>query len=125
MSVRLTPGAVTDQGADAAGRGAGLAGSFEPVPSDQVVAGAPATRWTDLDEASDRLVGVWEMTPGAMRDVEADEVFVVLSGSATVVFEEPALPSIELRSGSVERLTAGMRTVWTVRETLRKVYIAP
>ena len=67
---------------------------------------------------------MWEMTPGAMRDVEVDEVFVVLAGDATVEFVDPALPSIELRPGSVVRLEAGMRTVWTVRETLRKVYVA-
>ena len=60
-----------------------------------------------------------------MRDVEADEVFVVLAGDATVEFEDPALPPIELRPGSIVRLDEGMRTVWTVRETLRKVYIAP
>lgn len=34
------------------------------------------------------------------------------------------LPSIEVRAGSVVRLTEGMRTLWTVHETLRKVYIA-
>ena len=44
------------------------------------------------------------MTPGAMRDVEADEVFVVLAGAATVEFEDPALAAIELRPGSVVRL---------------------
>ena len=33
-------------------------------------------------------------------------------------------PTVELRPGSVVRLRAGQRTVWTVRQTLRKVYIA-
>ena len=109
----MNPGIVTDA--------AGLALAHEPVPAAQVVAGAPATGIVELTDA----IGVWEHTPGTSRDVEADEVFVVLSGSATVAFEEPALPPIELRPGSVVRLTAGMRTVWTVRETLRKVYLAP
>lgn len=93
----------------------------EPVPADQVVAGTPTTGIRELDERA----GVWEMSPGAMRDVEVDEVFVVLAGAATVAFIEPALPSIELRPGVVVRLEAGMRTEWTVRETLRKVYLAP
>jgi uncharacterized cupin superfamily protein len=31
---------------------------------------------------------------------------------------------VELAPGSVVRLTAGMRTTWTVRETLRKIYVA-
>lgn len=98
---------------------------YEPVPADQVVAGAPSTRYLDLDEASGRSIGVWEHTPGVSRDVESDEVFVVLAGDARIEFEHPVLPPVELRPGSVVRLEEGMRTVWTVRETLRKVYITP
>lgn len=108
----MNPGTVTDAAA--------LAPAMTPVPADQVVAGAPATGLVELTDT----IGVWEHTPGTSTDVEVDEVFVVLSGSATVSFEEPALPAIELRPGSIVQLTAGMRTVWTVRETLRKVYIA-
>src|SRR6478609_8578659 len=93
----------------------------EPVPADHVVAGDPTTGYVELSET----IGVWEMTAGAMRDVEADEVFVVLSGDATVEFDDPALPSVELGPGSIVRLEAGMRTVWTVRATLRKVYVTP
>jgi uncharacterized cupin superfamily protein len=117
---RLTPGGVTDAAA--------LTIGHEPVPADQVVAGAPTTGFLELDvlggEEVGAEVGIWEMTPGAMRDVEADEVFVVLAGAATVAFEDPGLAPIELHPGSVVRLTVGMRTVWTVRETLRKVYLA-
>ncbi|MGX5773048.1 cupin domain-containing protein [Microbacterium trichothecenolyticum] len=93
---------------------------LQPLPADQVVDGTPATGYVELTET----IGVWEHTPGTSTDVEADEVFVVLSGSATVSFDDPALEPMELRAGSVARLTAGMRTVWTVTETLRKVYIA-
>jgi uncharacterized cupin superfamily protein len=108
----VNPGTVTDAAA--------LAPAMTPVPADQVVAGAPATGLVELTDT----IGVWEHTPGTSTDVEVDEVFVVLSGSATVSFEEPELPAIELRPGSIVQLTAGMRTVWTVRETLRKVYVA-
>ncbi len=93
-----------------------------PVPAAQVVDGAPSTGSVDLDE--DMGLGVWEMTPGTMRDTEVSEVFVVVAGSATVDFVSPALPSIELSPGAIVRLEAGMQTVWTVRETLRKVYLA-
>jgi uncharacterized cupin superfamily protein len=112
---RLAPGAVTDAAA--------LPVAFEAVPADQVRAGAPATRYVELDEASGRTIGVWEHTAGTSTDVEADEVFVVLAGDATLEFDDPALAAIELRPGSIVRLEAGMRTVWTVRETLRKVYV--
>jgi len=114
---QLEPARVTDAAA--------LTAPFEPVPSDQVVAGAPTTRWLELEDAGGRSIGVWEMTEGAMADVEADEVFVVLAGDATVEFIDPALPPIQLGPGAIVRLVEGMRTVWTVRETLRKVYIAP
>jgi uncharacterized cupin superfamily protein len=108
----VNPAIVTDA--------ASLALDLEPLPADQVVEGTPATGHAELTET----IGVWEHTPGTSTDVETDEVFVVLSGSATVSFDDLALEPIELRAGSVVRLTAGMRTVWTVTETLRKVYIA-
>ncbi|MTH67208.1 DUF861 domain-containing protein [Agromyces bracchium] len=107
---------------------ASLALAHEPVPAEQVVAGSPSTGYAPLDEPADGgragELGVWEMTPGAMRDVEVDEVFLVIAGRATVEFVEPVLPSIELSPGSIVRLDAGMSTVWTVTETLRKLFIA-
>jgi uncharacterized cupin superfamily protein len=115
-ALRLMAGQVTDA--------SGLTLDREPVPAGQLVAGAPETGHVRLDDTSGVTVGVWEMTPGAMRDVEADELFVVLAGDATVEFEDAAIPTIELRPGSVVRLEAGMRTIWTVRDTLRKVYLA-
>lgn len=121
---RLAAGAVTDAAA--------LPLEHEPVPADQVVAGAPTTGYAPLDEpgAGDAggggagELGVWEMTPGAMRDTEVAEVFLVIAGRATVEFIDPPLPSIELHPGSIVRLDAGMQTVWTVTETLRKLFIA-
>jgi len=50
---------------------------YEPVPTKQVVDGSPQT---GLWEAESGEWGVWEMTPGAMRDVEVDEFFVVVAG---------------------------------------------
>jgi uncharacterized protein len=94
----------------------------EPVPADQSVRGEPATAATALDEFGGLEVGVWEMTPGVMTDVEADEVFVVVSGSATVEFGDGS-QSLRIGPGDVVRLAAGAETVWTVTETLRKVYL--
>lgn len=94
----------------------------EPVPADQVVDGTPTTAISVLDTLGGVEVGVWEMHPGVMRDVEADEVFVVLSGSATVEFADGSVP-LRLGPGDVVRLAAGAETVWTVTDTLRKVYL--
>jgi uncharacterized cupin superfamily protein len=69
-------------------------------------------------------VGVWEAAPGVDTDTEADEVFVVLEGSATIEFVSPARPAIEIGPGDVVRLEEGMETVWTVHEHLRKVYLS-
>ena len=53
---------------------------LEPVAADQSVAGDPSTGVAELGRFGGLDVGIWEMTPGVMRDVEAEEVFVVLSG---------------------------------------------
>ncbi len=62
------------------------------------------------------------MTPGVATDVEADEIFIVLSGSATIEFAD-GTPSLHVGAGDVARLAAGAETVWTVTETVRKVYL--
>ncbi|WP_149083653.1 MULTISPECIES: cupin domain-containing protein [Microbacterium] len=111
----LAPGVVVDA--------ARLPLTHDPLPAEDVRDGDPTTGFTMLDDGGGVEVGVWEMTPGTATDTEEDEVFVVLSGRATVAFTTPALPSVDLRPGSVLRLTAGMRTVWTVTETLRKVSV--
>ncbi|MFS0866452.1 cupin domain-containing protein [Microbacterium sp. 179-B 1A2 NHS] len=91
-----------------------------PVPAEQVVDGAPEAGWVDLVDG----IGVWEHTAGVSTDIEADEVFVVLSGSATVTFPDGSQPPLVLRPGTIGRLAAGTATVWAVHETLRKVYVS-
>ncbi|MDX1875705.1 cupin domain-containing protein [Mycolicibacterium sp. 120266] len=92
--------------------------TLEPVPDSSA-----RTAVHTLTEFGGLEIGVWEMTPGVMTDVEADEVFVVLSGAATVEFADGTAP-LTLSPGDVVRLAAGTETVWTVTETLRKVYLA-
>jgi uncharacterized cupin superfamily protein len=97
---------------------------LDPAPLDPetVLAGAPEVSELVLDESADGRVvrGVWQITPGVVRDVEADEVFVVVSGRATVEVEGG--PTLELEPGVVGVLRAGDRAVWTIHETLRKVF---
>ncbi|MCU1526520.1 MAG: hypothetical protein JWP75_283 [Frondihabitans sp.] len=95
---------------------------LEAVDAAEVASGAPRAGFTEVFEGpGGTSVGVWEMTVGASRDVEEDEVFIVLSGSATIEIdgEQP----VEIGPGSLVRLTAGSRTTWTVHATLRKVYV--
>jgi uncharacterized cupin superfamily protein len=88
----------------------------------QIVSGDPRVSELVLDESEDGRVvrGIWQMTPGVVTDTEADEVFVVLSGRATIEFSDGT--ELEVGPGDVAVLTEGARTTWTVHETLRKVY---
>lgn len=95
-----------------------------PLPADEVIAGAPTTAVHELATLGGVEVGIWEMTPGTATDTETDEVFVVLSGRATIAFASSGLPDLEVGPGSVVRLAEGMHTTWTVTQTLRKVYVA-
>ena len=79
---------------------------FEPVPAAQRTAGEPETGYAVLGTLGEAELGVWEMTTGGMRDVEVDEVFVVLD------------------PGVLVQLTAGDRTVWTVRQRIRKLVVS-
>jgi len=94
----------------------------QQVPADQSIEGDPTTAATAIGRFGDLEVGIWEMTPGVMSDTEAEELFVVLSGSATVEFRDGTTP-LTLVPGDVVRLAEGTETVWTVTETLRKIYL--
>jgi uncharacterized cupin superfamily protein len=95
--------------------------SADELDPEDVLAGDPATASRELMRATGTAdLGIWEISPGTVTDVEADELFVVLSGSATIAFEDG--PTLEVGPGDACRLRAGQRTVWTVHETLRKVY---
>ena len=97
---------------------------LEPAPLDPetILEGSPEVSELVLDTSADGRVvrGVWQITPGVIEDVEADEVFVVVSGRATVEVEGG--PTLELEPGVVGVLRAGDRAVWRIHETLRKVF---
>ncbi|MFI6450918.1 cupin domain-containing protein [Streptosporangium amethystogenes] len=96
--------------------------SPDELEPDQILAGSPRVSsielWCSPDGRQSR--GIWEITPGTVTDVERDEMFVVLSGRATLEVDGGA--TLELVPGSVCLLAEGAKTVWIVRETLRKVY---
>jgi uncharacterized cupin superfamily protein len=106
---------------------------FEPVGPDQVVSGSPTTGFAELTDLDGTEIGVWEMTAGTMIDTEADEVFVVIAGSARIEFLDadaasdsgPTRRMLDVRIGDVVHLHAGDRTVWTVTDRIRKVYVTP
>ena len=97
---------------------------LDPAPLDpaQVVAGTPEVTAAEVAD-SPLEVGVWQHSVGTSRDVEADEVFVVLSGRATIEVADG--PTLEVGPGDIGILSSGAETVWTVHETLRKVYVLP
>ena len=95
------------------------AASLDPS---SIRAGTPQIRELALAvQADGSELGIWEMTPGVVVDVEVDEAFAVLFGRAVVEIEGG--DSLILGPGSCGVLHAGDRTTWRVTETLRKVYV--
>jgi uncharacterized protein len=86
----------------------------------RIVSGHPVVSSVVLhaDDGVER--GVWQITPGVVTDEEADELFVVISGRATIDVEGGE--TLEIGPGDAVVLGSGWRTRWTVHETLRKVY---
>jgi uncharacterized protein len=93
---------------------------YDLEPSD-VMDGAPLTAELTVTSVGEAEVGIWQITPGVVKDVEKDEAFVVLAGEATVTFADGE--AVHLAPGSLVRLHAGESTVWEIRSTLRKVYV--
>ncbi|MBT2482241.1 cupin domain-containing protein [Streptomyces sp. ISL-94] len=94
----------------------------EDLDPEQIVSGAPVVTGKVLWESADgsQVRGIWQITPGVVTDVEADELFVVVSGRATIEVEGGG--TLEVGPGSACVLREGDKTTWTVHETLRKAY---
>lgn len=100
--------------------------ALEPVPADQVVEGSPQWGVADGGRTESFEWGVWEMTPGAMWDVEVAETFVVIAGEGTLTRTLDGLEqTTALSPGVVVTLIEGERTTWQVSSTLRKVWFCP
>lgn len=95
--------------------------AWQPLDSAQVLTGHPTVGTAQIAAADGVEVGVWAHTAGASTDVEADEVFVVLAGRATIEFDDGS--ALEVGPGDVGILPPGAHTRWTVHEDLRKVYV--
>jgi len=96
---------------------------YRSLPESQIISGTPQVGTAELGQLGEVSIGVWEMSPSVTSDVEVDEFFIVLSGRATVAFADGS-PELQLKPGTVGHLSAGTATVWSVTETLRKVYVA-
>ncbi|KPI12977.1 protein of unknown function DUF861 cupin 3 [Actinobacteria bacterium OK074] len=94
----------------------------EPLDPGQIVSGTPVVTGKVLWESADgkQVRGIWQITPGVVTDTEANELFVVVSGRATIEVEGGDV--IEVGPGDAAVLREGDRTTWTVHETLRKAY---
>ncbi len=84
--------------------------------NDSVTTGVAA-----IDTEGDMEVGAWEHSVGTSTDTEVEEVFVVITGRGSVTCDRGGQIILEL--GTIGLLQSGAKTVWTVTEPLRKVWI--
>ncbi len=103
------------------GRGAIV--PLESVPADEIDYGNPRQGSLTLGTIGRCEAGIWELRDGAVLDTEVDELFVVISGGATIKLLDEGR-SVDVKTGDVMRLNAGTRTRWIVKDHIRKVYLA-
>jgi uncharacterized cupin superfamily protein len=93
-------------------------------PSAEPLSGEITTRsWVPFASSDGQILcGIWECEPGASRWEFHDrgEFIHVLSGRMTV--QQDGEAPQELREGSSAVFPVGWTGVWTVHETLRKVF---
>ncbi len=92
------------------------------IPADEILDGFPTAGSRSIAQVAGAEVGIHEMSPGMARDIECDEVFVVIAGRGSIEFEDGEV--LPLSAGTVVRLHKGDRTIWHISETLRKFYVA-
>lgn len=97
--------------------------ALAPVDPSQVMHGHPCTGDISWDQPDGTSWGVWEMTPGVMRDVEHNEMCVIIKGEGVLTRVIDGISTAQiLRPGIVLNLRVGEETLWEVTSALRKVY---
>jgi uncharacterized protein len=92
-----------------------------PLDPAQILGGAPQASGRLLWKSADGTLatGIWHCTPGSFTWLHVDETLVVIEGRATIEREDGG-DAVELRPGVVAFFPEGLRTRWTVHETVRK-----
>ena len=94
-----------------------------PIPAELVREGSPEAKGMVIARSEDRrtLTGVWECSPGIFDwDYTWDETLTVVAGR--VMIKDKGGTSQTFRAGDVVHLPVGLKTTWTVHETIRKVF---
>ncbi|MGY1746554.1 cupin domain-containing protein [Blastococcus sp. SYSU D00695] len=95
---------------------------YEIAP-ERITPGAVATANVLYQREDGGEVGaVWEMTPGVLEGVAAEETVVILTGRATLDFADGT--TVDVGPGFVGVLYAEDISRWTVHETLRKFVVS-
>lgn len=97
----------------------------ERLETSQIESGSPETGILELADFAGVSMGIWEHTQGVSTDTEVDEVFIVISGGATIEFINDETPALSVEPGDIVRLAAGVQTRWSVPDHIRKVYLTP
>lgn len=87
------------------------------------IEGDPVASYNVVSRTDEKrnYTGVWECTPGKFRvEYDWDETIYVLEGRVTI--EEVGGETKEFKTGDVVHFHNGLRAVWTVHETIRKIY---
>jgi uncharacterized cupin superfamily protein len=96
----------------------------DPIAAKDVVSGAPraADFVFSVSPDSRETRGVWTCTRGSFRwTFDVNETAVILEGRVTVRMDDGVL--LDLKAGDLAFFPRGQKSVWTIEENLRKVYV--
>lgn len=96
--------------------------TYGPEPANHAVEGTPIEHLHEYHSADGRTCGVWECSPGRMREPqEVDEFCTILAGKVGLIADggEEEL----FVAGDSFFLPKGSTLTWVVYETVRKFYM--
>jgi hypothetical protein len=71
---------------------------------------------------SREIRGIWSCTPGSFHwTFDTDETAIILEGRVSVEMEDGV--TLHLGPGDLAFFPSGQKSIWTVEETFRKVYV--
>lgn len=92
----------------------------EQLEPDQVILGQPQVSSLVLYRGEGGEAGLWQITPGVVTDVEAEESFLVIEGRAIIEYADGR--AFTVGPGDTHHFEGGEEATWKVEKTLLKAW---
>ena len=96
--------------------------TYGPEPAGYTIEGSPVEKLHEYYDKDGTTSGVWECSPGTMREPQTTDEFCTILAGRVEIIDELAGTRESFSTGDSFFLPKGSTLTWVITETVRKFY---